>query len=159
MIRDAKKNKNDDKKKSLIIHFTKHRWNIKTLWQFFDIIYLRFFVLDMKIFSRRTNTEQVNDSWQMWIIQHNPINWASQWFGGSREIFHASHCCFILFLKIICLFIYLFFGLFRVVPTAYGGSQARGWIRALAAGLCHSHNAGPERRLWPTPQLKAMPDP
>lgn len=62
MIRDAKKNKNDDKKKSLIIHFTKRRWNIKTLWQFFDIIYLRVFVLDMKIFSRRTNIEQVSDS-------------------------------------------------------------------------------------------------
>ena len=69
MIRDAKKNKNDDKKKSLIIHFTNHRWNIKTLWQFFDIIYLCFVVvvLDMKIFSRRTNTEQVNDSSQMWM--------------------------------------------------------------------------------------------
>lgn len=63
MIRDAKKNKNDDKKKSLIIHFTKHRWNIKTPWQFFDIMYLHFFVVfDMKIFSIRTNIEQVNDS-------------------------------------------------------------------------------------------------
>ena len=71
MIRDAKKNKNDDKKKSLIIHFTNHRWNIKTLWQVFDIIYLYFVVvvvvLDTKISSRRTNTKQVNDSSQMWM--------------------------------------------------------------------------------------------
>ena len=42
------------------------------------------------------------------------------------------------------LFIYLFC-LFRAEPTAYGGSQARGRIRALAAGLHHSHsNAGSE---------------
>ena len=32
-----------------------------------------------------------------------------------------------------------FFFLFRAAPTAYGGSQARGQIRATAAGLCHSH--------------------
>ena len=33
-------------------------------------------------------------------------------------------------------------------PTAYVGSQARGPIRATAAGLRHSHsNAGPEPRL------------
>ena len=45
-------------------------------------------------------------------------------------------------------FIYLFilvFLSFRVTATAYGGSQARGPIRALAAGLCQSHrNVGSE---------------
>ena len=30
-------------------------------------------------------------------------------------------------------------GLFRAAPTAYGGSQDRGLIRSVAAGLCHSH--------------------
>ena len=43
--------------------------------------------------------------------------------------------CFVLFL----------FLLFRDMPTAYGGSQARGWIGATVASLCHSHshsNAG-----------------
>ena len=49
-----------------------------------------------------------------------------------------------------------FFFLFR----AYGGSQARGWIRAVVARLCHSHsNLGSEPPLWPTPQLTATPDP
>ena len=55
---------------------------------------------------------------------------------------------------------YLFIYLFRAAPVAYGGSQARGQIRSLAAGLRHSHSnsvSGP--RLRPTPQLTATPDP
>ena len=33
--------------------------------------------------------------------------------------------------------------LFRAAPSAYGGSQARSQIGAIATGLCHSHsNAG-----------------
>ena len=43
---------------------------------------------------------------------------------------------------------------------AYGGSQARGRIGAVATGLRQSHsNAGFNPRLQPTPQLTAMPDP
>ena len=39
----------------------------------------------------------------------------------------------------------------RTAPVAYGGSQARGPIRAVAAGLHHSHsNSRSEPRLWPT---------
>ena len=53
-----------------------------------------------------------------------------------------------------------FFFFFRVTPVAYGSFQARGWIRATAAGLCHSHsNPGSDLWLWPTPQLMATPDP
>ena len=53
-----------------------------------------------------------------------------------------------------------FFFLLRVTPVAYGGSQARGQIRAAAAGLCHSHSdTGSEAHLRPTPQTTAMPDP
>ena len=41
---------------------------------------------------------------------------------------------------------------------AYGGSQARGLIRAVAAGLHQSHsNVGSKPRLQPTPQLTATP--
>ena len=55
---------------------------------------------------------------------------------------------------------FLFFGLFRAAPMAHGGSQARGLIGAIAAGLCHSHSsAGSKPYLQPTPQLMAMPDP
>ena len=54
---------------------------------------------------------------------------------------------------IIYLFIFVFC-LFRAAPAAYGGSQARGLIGAVAAGHSHSHsNAGSEPRLQPTPQL------
>ena len=37
-----------------------------------------------------------------------------------------------------CLFV--FFNLYRAEPVAYGGSQVSGRIRAVATGLCHSHN-------------------
>ena len=35
-------------------------------------------------------------------------------------------------------FFFLSFCLFRAIPTAYGGSQARGLIGVVATGLCHS---------------------
>ena len=57
-------------------------------------------------------------------------------------------------------FFFCLFAFSRASPAAYGGSQARGLIRAVAASLCHSHsNAGSEPRLQPTPQLTATPDP
>ena len=52
------------------------------------------------------------------------------------------------------------FVLFRAASTAYGDSQARGRIRAVAARLHHSHsNIRSKPRLRPTPQLTATPDP
>ena len=62
-------------------------------------------------------------------------------------------------------FYFYFFwgGLFafsRATIAAYGGSQARGPIRAVAAGLHQSHsNSGSKPCLRPTPQFTAMPDP
>jgi len=45
-------------------------------------------------------------------------------------------------------------------PGAYGGSQARGWIGAVATGLCQSHsNTGSKPHLRSIPQLRATPDP
>ena len=55
---------------------------------------------------------------------------------------------------------FFFFPFLRAAPTAYGGAQARGRIRATAAGLRHSlSNVGFEPRLRPTPQFTVMPDP
>ena len=49
-------------------------------------------------------------------------------------------CNFFLFFLFI---IFLYFLLFRAAPMAYGSSQDRGQIRAVAIGLHHSHsNAG-----------------
>ena len=53
-----------------------------------------------------------------------------------------------------------FFVFSRAAPTAYGDSQARGLIAAIATGLHQSHsNAGFEPRLQPISQLTAMPNP
>ena len=54
-------------------------------------------------------------------------------------------------------FLFLFF---RAVPAACGSSQARGWVRATAAGLHHSpSNARSKPHLPVTPQLTATLNP
>ena len=58
------------------------------------------------------------------------------------------------------LFFFFFSLSFRATPEAYGGSQARGLIGAVAAGLHQSHSNGrSELHLRPTPQLMAALDP
>ena len=58
------------------------------------------------------------------------------------------------FLPFLCpsfLFVFL-----EPAPMAYENSQARGWVRATAASLCHSHrNARSKPCLQDTPQLIA----
>ena len=82
---------------------------------------------------------------------------------------NVPHCGHLLFtipdtFYFIYLFIYFFclFVFSRSAPMAYRGSQARGLIGTVAAGLrhCHSHsNVGSKPRLRPTPQLMATLDP
>ena len=56
-------------------------------------------------------------------------------------LYFILFCFVLLFYFILFYFILLFyFHLFKAVPTAHGGSQARGGIRAVAAGLRHSHS-------------------
>ena len=52
------------------------------------------------------------------------------------------------------------FFFFKAAPKAYGGSQARGQIRAVTASLHHGHS-NPRSKLClpPTPQLMAAQDP
>ena len=58
------------------------------------------------------------------------------------------------------LFFCLFVFFFRALPTAYGGSQARGRIGAVASGLHQSHsNTRSELCLRPPSQLTATLDP
>ena len=52
------------------------------------------------------------------------------------------------------------FAFSRAVPVAYGDSQARGRIGAVAASLRQSHsNVGSQLLLQPTPQLMETLDP
>ena len=66
------------------------------------------------------------------------------------------------FILFYFIFIYLFLSFFAIswpAPVGYGGSQARGPIGAVVAGLHQSHsNAGSEPRLRLIPQLTAKPD-
>jgi len=63
-------------------------------------------------------------------------------------------------LNVTLFFFFCLFAFSRAAPMAYGGSQARSLIGAVATGLHHSHNnAGSEPHLQPIPQLTAMPDP
>ena len=58
------------------------------------------------------------------------------------------------------MFVFGLFAISRAASAAYGGSQARGLIGAVAAGLHQSHsNSGSELCLRLTPQLTGMPDP
>ena len=56
-------------------------------------------------------------------------------------------------LKTVCVCVCVCVCLFRAAPSAYGGSQARCLIRAVAASLHHSHSNVESE------QLMAMPDP
>ena len=59
-----------------------------------------------------------------------------------------------------CLLLSDFSLVFRAVLVAYGDSQARGQIRAVATSLHHSHSIeGSEPHLRPTAQLTATRDP
>ena len=65
---------------------------------------------------------------------------------------HPEPCLLAWFL--IFFFSFKSFWLFRATPAVYGGSQARGPIRGVAASLHHSHsNPRSKLCLWPTPQL------
>ena len=56
--------------------------------------------------------------------------------------------------------IFFFFAISWATPTAYGGSQARGLIRAVATSLRQSRSkSGSKPHLQPVSQLTAMPDP
>ena len=55
---------------------------------------------------------------------------------------------------------FFFFCLFWAAPLAYGVSQARGQIGAVASGLCHSHsNAGSEPHLHHTSRQRRILNP
>ena len=73
---------------------------------------------------------------------------------------NSEYSCFHLILSSYFFLSFFFLLFFRAAPVAYGGSQARGPIRATAASLCYSHsNTRSKPHLQPTPQITATPDP
>ena len=79
---------------------------------------------------------------------------------GSVLLLHRANGCTTFWMKWQALSDTFVLGLFRAVPVAYGGSQARGQIGAVATSLCHSHSTtGSKVHLWPTPELTAVPGP
>ena len=77
------------------------------------------------------------------------------WGSGFR-----LHPFILVFVFLFVIIIFCLFAFSRAAPAAYGGSQARGRIGAVATGLYQSHsNSGSTPLLQPTPQLTAMLDP
>ena len=80
--------------------------------------------------------------------------------------FWPCHCLaagywerFLIYFHFLIFLFFVFFLLFRATLVAYGSSPARGQNWAAAASLLHSHsNVASEPCLWPTPQLRAVPD-
>ena len=89
-----------------------------------------------------------------------PLTWSLSFFFSLTTDYKSNQKYQHRLLKFffVCLFFFLPFS--TAAPAAYEGSQARGQIGAIAAGLLRSHsNARSELRLQPTPQLTATPDP
>ena len=70
------------------------------------------------------------------------LPWRRHTLGGYSFLFLFVCCCCCCFVFVFCIF--------RAVPHGIWRFPARGWIRAVAAGLCHSHsNVGSELHLPP----------
>ena len=63
-------------------------------------------------------------------------------FIASTRTFYNKPAFFFFFLSFV-------FCVFRASPVAYGGSQARGWIGAVATGLHHRHSLSQRQILNP----------
>jgi len=93
----------------------------------------------------------------MFSIVAVPIYITTNSVGGYPFLHTLSSICYLW--TCFCFVLFCLFAISWAAPAAYGGSQARGPIGAIATSLCQSHsNTGSEPRLQPTPQLTAMLD-
>ena len=125
-----------------------------------------------KIYQANTNVESCNDyinirqNTERGVLaglKQDIYNAAFQVSSRVIQLYRHIYLHFFGFLSFVGYYNFFFlvvsFPFSRDAPVAYGGSQARGLIGAIAAGLRHSHsNSGSEPPLQPTPQLTAMPD-
>ena len=72
---------------------------------------------------------------------HSGLNFYQPWTVQLQIVLNICSASAIILSVSLVFFplIFLFLCLFRAAPSAYGGPQARGGIRAVAAGLCHSN--------------------
>ena len=68
-----------------------------------------------------------------------PLASDQAWGGGGGDVGEESYVV-THFLANLLTFFFFFFGLFRAALVAYGSSQARGLIGAVATGLSQSHS-------------------
>ena len=96
---------------------------------------------------------------EMFLFLLNNISWTSFHISRKNTVLGDHFTSFLNREDFIYLYSFWSFCLFRAAPAAQRDSQARGQIRAIAAGLHHTHsNAGSELCLQTT-QLMAMPNP
>ena len=96
---------------------------------------------------------------QVWGIRPRLHRYSQGEEAKYQEPFGNNNNKLYILIIIILILIILLFLLFRAGPMPYGSSQARGQIRATAAGLHHSHSNEESEPHWqPTPQLTATLD-
>ena len=84
--------------------------------------------------------------WFCYILSFNLlINFECDWFTNFIVYLPLQMSFFLLFV------LFFVFCLFRATPVAYGGSQARGCIGAVAADLLHSHSNARSLTHWAKP--------
>ena len=103
------------------------------------------------LFINDRSIQSLLESAYSWVLFFNPSNHSLSIGEFNAFTFRLVIFCFLFF----CIFVFS-----RAPLVAYGGSQARGRIGAVAASLRQSHsNAASEPGLRPTPQLTATLDP
>ena len=135
------------------------------------------FILDHLLKTSRANTNTLSSHMSKWSLYDSAktcLRSPDESSGRSRagtSIFRLYSLLWAPLLPIVpssacsllptqSFFFFSVFCLSRAAPVAYGGYQARGPIRAVAASLRQSHsNAESKPCLPPTPQLTAMLDP
>ena len=116
-------------------------------------IYKENYAVNYRTQLKRESVKKIFQVRNIQITLVSSLSWFSSLSIQVQICSTKSICTFLLII-----FYFLSFCPLGAVPTAYGGSQARGPIGAVSAGLCQNHsNARSGPHLWPTQQLMATP--
>ena len=87
----------------------------------------------------------------LWIVLKTTLSNSK-----SKTFFFPTKSLMILALTFKSMIVFIFW-LFRATRVAYGSSQGKGKIRAIAAGLHHSHSNTRSLTHWARPGVKPVP--